>query len=199
MIAGFARLQNLESELVPQVLRSAGVEWVLELAPAASPSPRADVPRHRMLFSDPGWVWPCRLTPALLPFANDSLPAVLIRHLFWLDSAPFLLQEAVRCLKPGGLLVSVSANPWHPGSFRELGRDALALPPWPSFVMQHGRHSLELELPARTAWRSMIPGVTPLLVVSGRKPPRGIPIGRLDLRRVRGPAAGPLPTSCRAA
>ena len=54
MIAGFARLQNLESELVPQVLRSAGVDWVLELAPAASPSPRADVPRHRMLFSDPG-------------------------------------------------------------------------------------------------------------------------------------------------
>jgi SAM-dependent methyltransferase len=199
MIAGFARMQHLENELVPDLLRSAGVDWLVELAPAASPSPGAHVPRHRMLLDDGGWVWPCRLPGGLLPFGDEALPAVLMRHLFWLDCGPDLLRETVRCLKPGGLLVSVSANPFHRGSWEELGRGALQLPAWPRFLMQHGRYDLQLEVPPRTGWRGMIPGVAPLLVLAGRKPPRGNRVRPMRFRRLVDASARPLPTSCRAA
>jgi SAM-dependent methyltransferase len=199
MIAGFARMQHLENELVPDLLRSAGVDWLVELAPAASPSPGSHAPRHRMLLDDSGWVWPCRLPANLLPFADETLPAVLMRHLFWIESGSSLLSEAVRCLKPGGLLVSVSANPFYRGSWQELGRDALQLPAWPRFLMQHGRCDLQLEVPPRPGWRGMIPAVAPLLVLAGRKPPRGDRVQPVRFRRLVGAPARPLATSCRAA
>jgi len=199
MIAGFARLQNAENELVPRLIADAGVDWLVECSPAASPSPAIRVPRHRMLQDDGQWVWPCRLPADLLPFASDSLPAIVVRHLFWLDSGSSLLAEAIRCLKPGGLLVSISANPWHRHSWRELGRNTLQLPAWPRFLMQHARHQLLLQYPARQQWRGFIPGVAPLLVVVARKPPRAAPVERLRLRRTVTAPGRAVPTSCRAA
>lgn len=199
MIAGFARLQNAENELVPRLISDAGVEWLVECAPAASPSPAIRVPRHRMLLDAGEWVWPCRLQADLLPFASDSLPAIVLRHLFWLDSGDSLLAESIRCLKPGGLLVSISANPWHRCSWQELGRDSLQLPAWPRFLMQHARHQLLLQYPARQHWRGFIPGVAPLLVVVARKPPRAARVERLRMRRAVRSHGRAVPTSCRAA
>jgi len=200
MIAGFARLQQTENELVPGLVRAAGADWMVECAPAASPSPAIGVPRHRMLLDAGEWVWPCRLPAKLLPFADDALPAILLRHLFWLESGPALLEESVRCLKPGGLLVSISANPWHRCSWRELGQDAFRLPAWPRFLMQHARHQLLLQYPAGRKWRGFIPGVAPLLVIVARKPPRAAPVRRLRLERVGGGAVPrAMPISCRAA
>ncbi len=199
MIAGFAQLQTVENALVPDLVHAAGVDWLVELAPASSPSPALRAPRHRMLTDRDGWVWPCRLPSNLLPFQDESLPAILVRHLFWLDFAPALLAECIRCLKPGGLLVSVSANPWHRGSWTELGRHALQLPAWPRFLMQHGRYDLLLEVPARARLSGMVPGISPLLVVAGRKPPRGTRVRRLEFGRVVRPGPRVLPTTCRAA
>lgn len=196
MSAGFARLQNAENALVPEVLAGAGVDWVLECAPAAGPSPRHGVPRHRMLLAGAEWIWPCRLPADHLPFADETLPAVMIRHLFWLPQGPALLEESIRCLKPGGLLLSVSANPWHRGSWRELGRDALHLPAWPRFLMQHSRHRLQLQIPARERWRGF---VSPLLLIVARKPPRAAPVTRLRYPARVQPMTGALTSSCRAA
>ncbi|MBY6203404.1 class I SAM-dependent methyltransferase [Halomonas denitrificans] len=203
MSAGFASLQQAENALVPRVLHGAGVDWVLELSPASSPSPAIDVPRHRMLLDATGWIWPVRSTAALLPFADESVPAMLVRHLFWDFDARARFDEVLRVLAPGGLVVSVSANPWHRASWRELGRDALKLPVWPRFVYQHASHDLELQIPRRRHWASVLPGVSPLLLVVGRKPPRAATVRRLELRRgfvgaggAYGAAQG---TSCRAA
>jgi len=201
MIAGFARLQNAENAMVPKLIADAGVDWIVECAPAASPSSAIRVPRHRMLRDSTEWVWPCRLPADLLPFANEALPAVLLRHLFWLGAGSELIEESVRCLKPGGLLVSISANPWHHYSWRELGRDAFRLPAWPRFLMQHARHQLLLQYPARQQWRGFIPGVVPLLIVVARKPPRAASVRPLKLRQPVGSSSPSraMPTSCRAA
>lgn len=199
MIAGFAQLQTVENALVPELIHAEGVDWLVELAPASSPSPALHAPRHRMLADREGWVWPCRLPSDLLPFQNESLPAILVRHLFWLDVAPALLAECIRCLKPGGLMVSVSANPWHRGSWQELGRQAFHLPAWPRFLVQHGRYDLMLQVPAKARLRGMVPGISPLLVVAGRKPPRGSRVRKLDFGRVVSPSPRAVPTSCRAA
>lgn len=199
MIAGFARLQPVENRMVPALVDGAGIDWLVELAPASSPSPSLSAPRHRMLADHQGWVWPCRLPAGLLPFQDESLPALLVRHLFWLPSAADLLAECMRCLKPGGLLISVSANPWHRGSWSELGTRALHLPAWPLFLYQHGRYDLLLEVPAKDRLRGLVPGVSPVLVVAGRKPPRGAPVRRLEFRNVVRPTARAIPTSCRAA
>lgn len=192
-------MQNVENALVPALVDDAGVDWMLECAPASSPSPALAVPRHRMLQDRDRWVWPCRLEAGLLPFADDSLPGVLLRHLFWLPSGPALLDEAVRCLKPGGLLVSVSANPWHRRSWHELGREALQLPAWPRFLVQHVRHHLIMQLPARERWLGFVPGITPLLVLVARKPPRPARVRRLKLEREAAPGPYSVASNCRAA
>ncbi|MFU8878371.1 MAG: methyltransferase domain-containing protein [Wenzhouxiangellaceae bacterium] len=199
MDAGFAGLQNTENRLVPEIVAAAGVDWLLECAPVTSPSCALDAPRHRLLLSRDEWVWPCRLPMDLLPFADQTLPAILLRHVFWQPQAPALLTEAVRCLKPGGLLVSVSANPWHRASWGELGRDALHLPAWPRLLMQHARFSLQLQIPVRQQWFGLIPGVSPLLLVVARKPPRPAQVRRLQLKRSMGTRTGMPVTSCRAA
>lgn len=194
-IAGFAELQSAENAVVPALLSEAGVDWVLECAPAAGVSPLLKVPRHRMLRAGDYWVWPCRAPAARLPFADESLPAVLIRHLFWLPESEALLSEVMRCLQPGGLLVSVSANPWHRSSWRELGGNALRLPAWPAFLMQHVRHSLQISVPGRGWLRA----ISPVLLIAGRKPPRAATVTRLRLRDRMATAPRVLATSCRAA
>jgi len=199
MIAGFAGLQKSENELVPRLVRDAGVDWIVECAPTASPSPVIGAPRHRMLLGAAEFVWPCRVPADLLPFADEALPAILLRHLFWLQTGSALLEESIRCLKPGGLLISISANPWHRASWRELGRDAFRLPAWPRFLVQHARHGLMLQYPVRQQWQGLIPGVAPLLVVVARKPPRAAPVQTLRVARTAGNMPSAMPTSCRAA
>jgi SAM-dependent methyltransferase len=199
MIAGFAGLQKSENELVPRLIEDAGVDWIVECAPTASPSPVITAPRHRMLLNAAEFVWPCRVPADLMPFADEALPAVLLRHLFWLQAGTALLEQSVRCLKPGGLLVSISANPWHRASWRELGRDAFRLPAWPRFLLQHARHGLLIQYPVRQQWQGFIPGVAPLLVVVARKPPRAALVHRLRVARPRGDVRPAMPTTCRAA
>lgn len=203
MTAGFASLQQAENAVVPGVLRSAGVDWLVELAPAASPSPAIDVPRHRMLLDDNGWIWPFRASGESLPFGDEQLPALLLRHLFWDDDAEPRFAEAMRVLKPGGLVVSVSANPWHRASWKELGREALKLPAWPRLLVRHARHDLQLQIPRRQYLASVLPGLSPLLLVVGRKPPRAATVRRLDFGRRFGAAGSAVGTAagtnCRAA
>ncbi|NKI33675.1 class I SAM-dependent methyltransferase [Wenzhouxiangella sp. XN79A] len=200
MSVGFASLQHAENAVIPELLRGAGVDWLVEFAPASSPSPAIDVPRHRVLHDSSGWIWPFRADGHTLPFADESLPAVLVRHLFWDDLALERFAEALRVLAPGGLIVSVTANPWHRGSWRELGRDTFRLPAWPRFLYLHARHDLLLQIPTRRYWTSVLPGLSPLLLVVGRKPPRAATVRRLDLRRGFASAARAAPTTtCRAA
>lgn len=199
MTAGFDRLQNAENALLGPILSEAGVDWILELAPASAGAPALGVPRHRMLMGDAGWTWPFRAPPDSLPLANDRVPAIAIRHLFWRPFGPALLDEAVRCLMPGGLLVSVSANPWHHSSWRELGRDALRLPAWPRLLMQHSRQDLVLQISTAAHWQGFVPGISSLLIVVARKPPRGAQIRKLDFRAQTRSLNRPVATSCRAA
>ncbi len=199
MNAGFARLQNDETRLVPGIVADAGVDWLLECAPAISPSCALRVPRHRLLLADDEWIWPFRLPIDLLPFADDSIPAIMLRHVFWQPAAADLLTEAVRCLKPGGLLLSVSANPWHPSSWKELGRDALRLPAWPRLLMQHARFALQLQIPTRRQWSGLVPGLNPLLLVVARKPPRPARVRRVEFRQPLSARGRMAVTSCRAA
>ncbi|MDT8439482.1 MAG: hypothetical protein RQ729_10785 [Wenzhouxiangellaceae bacterium] len=199
MSAGFVRLQNAENAMLGPLLAGAGVDWVLELAPLSGGAPALGVPRHRMLMDENGWAWPCRAPAAALPFADEQLPAIVLRHLFWRAFGPELLADAVRCLKPGGLLVSVSANPWHRKSWQELGRRALHLPAWPRLLMQHARHSLLLQVPATAHWQGIVPGVAPLLLVVARKPPRGPRVRALRFPARAQTMTHSVPTSCRAA
>lgn len=200
MSVGFASLQQAENAVIPELLRSAGVDWLVEFAPVTSPSPAIDVPRHRVLHDASGWIWPFCGEGQALPFPAESLPAVLLRHLFWDESAPERFEEALRVLAPGGLIVSVTANPWHRSSWRELGRDSFRLPAWPRFLYLHARQDLMLQIPSRQYWTSALPGISPILLVVGRKPPRAATVRRLDLRRRFAPATVPSASpSCRAA
>lgn len=199
MTAGFATLQRAENALIPALIDAAGVDWILELAPAASPSPALNVPRHRVLISDDQWIWPFQAETGELPLADESVPALLMRHVFWQADSADVFEDALRCLRPGGLLVSVSANPWHRGSWNELGWRALRLPAWPQFVVQHARHSLMLQVPSREHWRSVVPGLSPVLLIAARKPPRAAAIRRLEPRRRFAASAGTAPSTCRAA
>ncbi|MCA1778350.1 MAG: class I SAM-dependent methyltransferase [Xanthomonadaceae bacterium] len=199
MTAAFARLQRAENSLMAGLVDTVGVDWILELAPVHSPSPIIHVPRHRMLLGEDGWVWPFRCLPAELPFADEDLPAIMIRHMFWLPTGTSILRDALRCLKPGGLLISVSANPWHRLSWNELGRAAFRLPAWPRFLMQHAGLGLQLQIPVRYHWTGVLPGVSPVLMVVARKPARAIRIRRPDFSR-KHISIGTAPASgCRAA
>ncbi|MEM7054131.1 MAG: hypothetical protein AAF446_06235 [Pseudomonadota bacterium] len=199
MPAGFAGLQGAENALVPGLIESSGVDWLVEMAPLISPSPAIAVSRHRMLFDNSGWVWPFRAPTAELPFMDEALPAILLRHVFQPSVDVSLFDEALRCLIPGGLLISVSANPWHRAAWRELGRAALQLPAWPQLLVRYSQHDLQLQSVGRQRWRGLIPGLSPILVVMARKPSRAAPVTRLRIGYPQVSSA-PMPaTQCRAA
>lgn len=184
MPAGFAYLQPAENAVIPVLLKGAGVEWLLELAPVGSPSPAIDIARHRMLLAGDQWCFPVQAPAVQMPFADESLPAVLLRHLFQPGVPANLLEEVLRCLAPGGLLVTVSANPWHQASWRELGPRTLYLPAWPRLLLRHARHDLQLQIPRRRHWGGLLPGLSPILVVVARKPPRPARIRQLRFGKV---------------
>ncbi|MCH8478972.1 MAG: hypothetical protein LAT56_13670 [Wenzhouxiangella sp.] len=198
-IAGFTSLQTVENALVPAALGESLPEWLLEIAPVSAPSPALTLRRSRLLFDGSSACWPFRCRLDALPMDSDSVPAGLLRHVWQPGVLADPLDEVLRILKPGGLLVSVSANPWHHRAWRELGRSALRLPSWPHLQVLHARHALQLTVPSAGQWRGMVPGLTPVLVLVARKPRRPARVQPLRFRRPQ-LATGSAPVSlCRAA
>ena len=199
MPAGFAGLQSVENTLIPGLIESAGVDWLVEMAPLTSPSPALPIRRYRVLLDEAGWAWPFRALTAQLPFLDEALPAVLLRHVFQRSIDVQLFDEVLRCIRPGGLLITVSANPWHRAAWKELGRSALHLPAWPQLLLRHGQHDLDIQLAGHQSWRGLVPGLSPILVVVARKPPRATPVTRLKFDYMRGTEAAVPASQCRAA
>jgi len=199
MPAGFAGLQALEARLVEAGFARPRPDWILEVAPTASASPQVDLCRSRVLVDAESCCWPFRAELEAWPLDDDCVPGLLLRHVWQPAIRGDLLGEAARVLKPGGVLVSVSANPWHRLAWRELGRDALRLPSWPQFQWMHARCSLTLSVSASLQLRGLVPGLVPVLVLVARKPavPARIEPFRFRQPRVAGGAA--LPSHYRAA
>lgn len=198
-LSGFAALQPVENLLVPASLAGLRNRWLLEVAPLIGPSPSFDQERVRILFDTQGISWPFRARMDEWPLDDESVDAILVRHIWQPGLAADPMKEILRILKPGGRIVSVSANPWHRLAWRELGRAALRLPSWPHLQMLHVRHALRLSTPAVSQWRGLVPGVSPVLVLIARKAERP---ARIDPVRFNKPriAVGAMPVShCRAA
>lgn len=199
MLAGFAGLQSVENTLIPDLIASAGVDWLVEMAPLTSPSPALTIDRHRVLLDQSGWVWPFHALTAQLPFSDETLPAVLLRHVFQRSVDARVFDEVLRCIRPGGLLVTVSANPWHRAAWKELGGSALYLPAWPQLLLRHGQHDLDIQLAGHQSWRGLVPGLSPILIVVARKPPRANPVRRLQFAYPQAANSAAPATHCRAA
>jgi len=195
----FAALQSVENRLVPAAFDGLKPDWLLEIAPATSPSPSLAFDRCRLLFNDDGYCWPFRSHLDELPLDSESVPAVLLRHLWQPGLTADPLPEVLRILKPGGSLVSVSANPWHAGAWRELGRSAMWLPSWPHFQLLHARLRLDLSVPPRVRWQGLVPGLTAVLVLVARKPARPARIRPLVFRRPTVMPPSGAVSQCRAA
>lgn len=195
----FVALQSAESRLVEALLDGESAEWVLELAPVTSPSPEVGLERCRVLFNAEGCCWPFRAPLDALPLDSESVPAMILRHAWQPGRPGDPLDEALRVLRPGGWLISVTANPWHPAAWRELGRQTLWLPSWPQFQMLHARRDLALGAPGRNFWHGLVPGLTPVLALLARKPSRPARIRHLKFREPRFATAPSAATHCRAA
>lgn len=198
-LSPFAALQSAENRVVPGAFVGLDPEWVLEMAPVTSPSPRLDLDRVRILFNADGCCWPFRSPLDELPLDSDSVPAVLLRHLWQPGLPAHPLGEILRVLKPGGAIVSVSANPWHPAAWKELGRSAMWLPSWPQFQLLHARHQLALSVPGRDLWQGLVPGLTPLLVLVSSKPARPASVRPMRIRQPRFTPSAAAVSQCRAA
>ncbi|MCE3004264.1 MAG: class I SAM-dependent methyltransferase [Xanthomonadaceae bacterium] len=123
-------------------LESRRVQWpqALELwvHPAAVPAERGCV--SLALAADGGLSGPMLARADRLPFADDSVPRVVLQHALDLRPAPrSLLREAVRTLAPGGHLVV-------------FGFDALSPTIWRCRFTRRGmRRAVGMHLPARLA------------------------------------------------
>lgn len=199
MPAGFGRLQTREGPLIETGLVGLRAPWLLEMAPTASASPELDIERCRILVDGRQCRWPFLAGLEELPLEDDSVPAVLLRHVWQPAVECDPVDEVVRVLKPGGVLISVSANPWHRLAWSELGRAALRLPSWPHFQLLHARRGLELAVPAASQVRGFVPGLAPVLVLIARKPAEPARIEPLRFRQPRGVPGSPAVTHYRAA
>lgn len=199
MLAGFGGLQSLESRLAVAALQGVNATWLLEIAPTASASPELPLERCRVLIDHNKCRWPFVAPVDQLPLEDCSVPAILLRHVWQPALRRDPLEEVLRVLKPGGVLISVSANPWHRLAWRELGREAMKLPSWPHFQIIHARHHLSLAVPATNQLRAFVPGMTPVLVLVARKPAEP---SRIRQVRYSSPQMAPgsaAVTQCRAA
>lgn len=181
------------------LLPDLNAQWLLELSPATSPSPEVPLDRSRLLFDAEGCCWPFRSRLDAWPLDSESVPAVLLRHAWQPGLAADPLDESLRVLRPGGLLLSMTANPWHPAAWRELGRQTMWLPSWPQFQLLHARRHLELNVPASAFWRGLVPGLSPVLLLVARKPTRAAPVSRLRVARPRLVTGSAVASQCRAA
>ena len=195
----FVALQSAESRLIGALAGELAADWLLEIAPATSPSPTVPLRRSRLLVNEEGCCWPFRGELSALPLDSESVPALLLRHVWQPGMGADPLSEALRVLKPGGWIVSVSANPWHPAAWRELGRGARWLPSWPHFQFLHARRQLDLGVPARAFWRGLVPGLSPVLVLLARKPQRPARVLPMKFRQPRFAPGSAAVAQCRAA
>ena len=195
----FVALQSTESRLIGALVAAERAEWALEIAPATSPSPELNLPRVRIMFNSAHCCWPFLAPLDALPLDDESVPAIILRHAWQPERPCDLLTDALRVLKPGGWIVSISANPWHPAAWRELRQKALWLPSWPQFQVLHARHSLCLATPGRNVWQGLVPGLTPILALLARKPSRPARIRPVRFARPRLSAMPSPATHCRAA
>lgn len=199
MPAGFARLQAKEGPLIEAGLSGFRVPWLLEMAPTASASPEVGVERCRVLVDDRQCRWPFVAAIDELPLEDQSVPAVLLRHMWQPAVQANPVDEIVRVLKPGGVLISVSANPWHRLAWSELGREALKLPSWPHLQLLHARRGLALAVPAQSQVRGFVPGLAPVLVLIARKPAEPARVEPLRFHQPRSLHGSPAASHCRAA
>ncbi|QOC21560.1 hypothetical protein IC757_10955 [Wenzhouxiangella sp. AB-CW3] len=199
MPAGFARLQRLEAPLVAAALEGVHASWVLEVAPTASASPEFPARRCRVLVDGARCRWPFMAPLDQWPLESRSAPAVLLRHVWQPAFEIDPLDEALRVLRPGGVLISVTANPWHPLAWREIGRDALRLPSWPHFQIMHARRGCRLATPAASQFRGFVPGLSAVLVLVARKPAEPARIQPMRFSQPRMTTGGVSATQCRAA
>ena len=199
MPAGFAGLQVLESRLIGTGLAGVRVPWMLEIAPTASASPELPSRRCRILIDGLQCRWPFYAPIDQLPLEDRSVPAALLRHV-WQPAVEFdPLDEVMRVLKPGGVLVSVTANPWHRMAWRELGRSALRLPSWPHFQVLHIRRGLSLSMPNLEQLRGLVPGLSPVLIIVAHKPADPARIRPVNFSRPEMAPGQAALTQCRAA
>lgn len=199
MLAGFSALQGLESRLVEVGFGRLRPSWILEVAPTASASPQIGFRRSRVLIDAASCRWPFRAELERWPLDDDSVPGLLLRHVWQPAIRADLLMEAARVLRPGGVLVSVSANPWHRLAWGELGREAWLLPSWPQFQWMHIRRALHLSMSASLQLRSLVPGLVPVLVAVARKPAEPARINPLRFQQPRLVEGSALPSQYRAA
>ncbi|MEN1727192.1 MAG: hypothetical protein AAGJ52_02015 [Pseudomonadota bacterium] len=198
-LAGFSQLQALENRLVVPLVDEVNPTWVLELAPMASSSPAVTATRERILVGSEGVQWPFTSSMDALPLDDDSVPLVLLRHLWQPGVLADPLIEAARVLKPGGVLISVTANPWHRKAWQSLGRDALWLPSWPRWQVMHAHSHLELCRRGSSHWKALVPGLSPVLILMARKPHRPAQIRQLKFARPPLRVAAAAASQCRAA
>lgn len=194
MLRGFSGLQNQETRAVGPLVAEAGIDWLLEMAPLASPSPKLTVPRLRMLLAADGWRWPVRAQTCPLPFPDESLPAVMLRYLIRPAVDGDLLEDVHRCLVPGGALILVAANPYHPRCWRQGGPGVIRMP---------GRVRLLGRL-ARLGFRPVVSppplSVSPVWALAARKEGGAARVRQVRFERTRRPPGRVLAGStCRAA
>jgi len=204
-VVDLSSLQSAESTLLAGLSAVTDalsqIDWLVECAPVTSPSPRLVTPavRERMLFDAKGVTWPFVAAFDALPIDDDTLPAVLIRHAWQPAMAAMSLAEWVRVLKPGGSLIALSANPWHPLVWRLLGCEAFRWPSWPHFVWAHSHPELKLKLNPFHRGARRWPGLSPVLVLVAQKQRRAAPVRPFKRRAVAVQPARALLTQCRAA
>jgi SAM-dependent methyltransferase len=198
-IAGFTSLQSAENRLVPAALGDRHPEWLLELSPLMGTSPGLPVERVRMVFNSEGICFPLRARLDEWPLDDESVPAMLVRHIWQPGVKVDPMDEILRVLKPGGTLISVSANPWHHLAWRELGRGCLRLPSWPHLQLLHARYPLQLSVPTASQWKGLVPGLTPVLVLVARKPERPARVRPLRFKQPKIAGVTVPATQCRAA
>ena len=199
MPAGFDRLQRREAPLVAAGLAGVHARWLLEIAPTASASPDLSVERCRVLVDGATCRWPFRAPLDLWPLEDRSVPLILLRHVWQPAIEVDPLDEALRVLKPNGVLISVTANPWHHLAWREIGRDALRLPSWPHFQILHARRGFSLATPMASQVRGFVPGLSAALVLVARKPAEPARIEPLRFSRPQAAPGAAAVTQCRAA
>ena len=199
MPAGFTRLQRHEGPPVSAGLEGLHARWLLEVAPTASASPELSIERCRVLVDGQSCRWPYVAPIDYWPLEDRSVPVILMRHVWQPAVEADPLDEALRVLKPGGVLISVTANPWHPLAWRELGRSALSLPSWPHFQIMHARRGFSLSVPVFNQVRGFVPGLSPVLVLVAHKPAEPARIRPLRFAGPQTVPGGATVTQCRAA
>src|SRR5690625_2685947 len=142
-LAGYVGLQNLETDLAAAACSRFTPLWILEVAPMVSASPGLEAARSRMLLDEAGVCWPFRAAHECWPLEDESVPALLLRHLWQSASCVDVLAEALRVLWPGGCVASISRNPWRRQAGREPGPSALRPPAWPQWQWLHYRLGLQ--------------------------------------------------------